>query len=444
MPFKITLENIGPITKANLELGQITVIVGENNVGKSFVLKSVYSVFKAFEMERILLEEEIYKALVSAKVALLRRRGLELSEDIEKERDQILKEINLYLKSDLSIRDLSRVVEILDRTIDLLKNIDKYIENTEKIAIHINKKIKRKIIIPTKDFLQHISSKEKEKLMKLKFDLQLLKKSEYRLKKAWKILIKDVFLNKIVKVGTKLGKIIIKDVATFKFNGDVEIEFGDVWYSGILKPVFVESPILLELKPYLAKTTEKKIGLSRELPIHIGSLFEYVETISETEDNEILEDLRNIIYGDIYHNIEDGKFYYKSEYYNKSFDMLNVASGVKSFGILQLLIKSGACENTIFFWEEPESHLHPEWQIKFAEIVAKIVKRNNYFVISTHSPFMVEILRVVSKENEIDAKFYYMDKNSELIEVNDENWEIISDSLLRPLRKIAYRLFRVS
>jgi hypothetical protein len=56
---------------------------------------------------------------------------------------------------------------------------------------------------------------------------------------------------------------------------------------------------------------------------------------------------------------------------------------------------------------------------------------------------MVEILRVVAKENEIDARFYYMDKNSELIEVDDENWDIISDSLLRPLRKIAFRLFRV-
>lgn len=31
---KIVLENIGPITKADLELGQITVIVDENNVGK--------------------------------------------------------------------------------------------------------------------------------------------------------------------------------------------------------------------------------------------------------------------------------------------------------------------------------------------------------------------------------------------------------------------------
>ena len=57
---------------------------------------------------------------------------------------------------------------------------------------------------------------------------------------------------------------------------------------------------------------------------------------------------------------------------------------------------------------------------------------------------MAEILRVVAKENKIDARFYYMDKNSELIEIHDENWYIISDSLLRPLREIAYRLFEVA
>jgi predicted ATPase len=285
-----------------------------------------------------------------------------------------------------------------------------------------------------------LSELKPDELEKLHEKIRSLESAEKRLKMAWKILIDDVFSKDIVKLGTNTGKITVENVVSFSFDGDVQMEIERSLYP--ITPIFVESPILLEIKPYLAKTTERKIK-SLELPIHIGSFFDYVETISRIEDDEILKELREIIGGDVYYSIHEDRFYFKSEQYEKPFDIQNVASGIKSFGVLQLLLRSGACENTIFFWEEPESHLHPEWQIKFAEIVAKIVEKNNYFVISTHSPFMVEILRVVAKENEIDARFYYMDKNSELIEVDDENWDIISDSLLRPLRKIAFRLFRV-
>ncbi|WP_456328820.1 AAA family ATPase [Archaeoglobus sp.] len=89
MSIEITIENIGPITKADLDLGQITVIVGENNVGKSFVLKSIYSIFKAFEMERMLLRDEVERALrtcellLSASLKLLRKSFIETDEEMK-------------------------------------------------------------------------------------------------------------------------------------------------------------------------------------------------------------------------------------------------------------------------------------------------------------------------------------------------------------------------
>lgn len=158
-------------------------------------------------------------------------------------------------------------------------------------------------------------------------------------------------------------------------------------------------------------STHQKIK-SLELPIHISSFFDYVESLKRSE--EIAEEIEIYSSSDML----------VREIYGVSFDIQNVASGIKTFGVLQLLLKSGLSENTIFFWEEPEAHLHPEWQVKFGEIIAKIVEKDNFFVISTHNPFIVEMLRVLAKENEIDAKFYYMDKHSEVIEVNDESWDI--------------------
>jgi len=139
MPIKITLENIGPITKADLELGQITVIVGENNVGKSFVLKSVYSVFKAFEMERMLLREEVERALRTCKVALslcadilsVVLTGEEL-EEIKKQIDNTLRDIEFYLEKDVSTLDLDNIVELIKNTANVVKQTNSSIKRLKE------------------------------------------------------------------------------------------------------------------------------------------------------------------------------------------------------------------------------------------------------------------------------------------------------------------------
>ena len=47
----------------------------------------------------------------------------------------------------------------------------------------------------------------------------------------------------------------------------------------------------------------------------------------------------------------------------------NLSAGLKTFAIMKVLLKSGALEagGTIIL-DEPEIHLHPAWQLAFAEI----------------------------------------------------------------------------
>ena len=45
---KISLENIGKVKTANIEINGITVIAGENNTGKSTVGKALFSIFYSF------------------------------------------------------------------------------------------------------------------------------------------------------------------------------------------------------------------------------------------------------------------------------------------------------------------------------------------------------------------------------------------------------------
>lgn len=57
---RLELENIGKLSKADIELNGITVIAGENNTGKSTVGKALYSIFNGlYNIENRIYEDKI-------------------------------------------------------------------------------------------------------------------------------------------------------------------------------------------------------------------------------------------------------------------------------------------------------------------------------------------------------------------------------------------------
>ena len=60
--------------------------------------------------------------------------------------------------------------------------------------------------------------------------------------------------------------------------------------------------------------------------------------------------------------------------------------------------------------DEPEAHLHPEWQNAFAEIIVLVVKEfNTHVLLTTHSPnFLMAIEAYAKKYGLLDQANYYM------------------------------------
>ena len=84
--------------------------------------------------------------------------------------------------------------------------------------------------------------------------------------------------------------------------------------------------------------------------------------------------------GRIYEKVEgtlaerEGRFWYETKN-KKTVDIRNTSSGVKTLLIVARLIENGWIdENTIIVLDEPEIHLHPEWQLFFAKIIVEINK----------------------------------------------------------------------
>lgn len=101
-------------------------------------------------------------------------------------------------------------------------------------------------------------------------------------------------------------------------------------------------------------------------------------------------------------------FEFKSDGY--SLNISNLATGTKLFAIMKMLISKGILDNdTMLILDEPESHLHPEWQNKFAELLVLLVKDVNCrILLTTHSPnFLLAIEAFMYKHNIVDRCNFY-------------------------------------
>lgn len=121
--------------------------------------------------------------------------------------------------------------------------------------------------------------------------------------------------------------------------------------------------------------------------------------------------------------------------------MNNVSAGLKTFVILKRLLLNGNIEsNGTVILDEPEIHLHPEWQLLFAELIVLIQKEFGlHILINTHSPYFLNAIEVYSEKYETldKCKFYLSreDHNMSVIEDVSDRIEAIYEKLAKPLQR---------
>ena len=121
---------------------------------------------------------------------------------------------------------------------------------------------------------------------------------------------------------------------------------------------------------------------------------EYTEIESNMETvKEILEDVVN---GNLRMS-NNGSILYDDNDLNISVNLENVASGIKNFLLIKKLVENGFLKkNGILLIDEPETNLHPEWHLKFAEILVLMYKNMGVVsVVNSHSPYFIRALEVM-------------------------------------------------
>jgi energy-coupling factor transporter ATP-binding protein EcfA2 len=112
------------------------------------------------------------------------------------------------------------------------------------------------------------------------------------------------------------------------------------------------------------------------------------------------------------------KLIYKFSDDKIALDMHVVSSMIKDFAPFILYLKYRATKDDLIVIDEPEMNLHPESQVKFIELITILVNHDINVLITTHSPYIVDhlanLIKADRSENKekISKKFFLKRKES--------------------------------
>ncbi len=417
----LELKNVGKIKYADIELNGITVIAGENNTGKSTVGKMLFCIFHSFYK----IEEQIREERIKSMRKVLPNFYY----------DKVFIEIDTTVLAKKIIN--SKELFLTNRSI-LIKELEEfYISNGEKIQ-------------------QSVPQAELEKLAEkicifLKLEDNEIGKTILRKRLQAEFAMNVGNLNSIEDDGKTTVKLTVKnDTIDFEIIKNKEIRINN--YIGLTKKIiYIDDPFILDdldekgLKITAFTAFEHRADLlnkivnGKEKDPFAFTIID--EIIAEKKLEKILKIMNNVCSGSL--QTEEGiNFTYKDENFNGSLDMVNLSTGMKSFVILKQLLQSGIIdEHGMIILDEPEIHLHPEWQLKFAESIVLIQKEfKANILLNTHSPYFLNAIEVYSQKYGIDGKCkYYLaedqDGNAVISDVTGKT-EVLYDKLAQPLQKL--------
>jgi len=181
--------------------------------------------------------------------------------------------------------------------------------------------------------------------------------------------------------------------------------------------IFIESPLIWNLTDFFRDIAqiESQMNIKLDYPYLMKDLNFKLHIKSASTGLDIKKQMTDLMGGE-FKKDEMGRYYFDKN--DQRIELVNTATGIKTFGIFQVLSQNNYLnKNTILVLDEPEVHLHPKWQLEMAKIIVELVKNGVKVVVNSHSPYMIEALKVYSDKEKIQNKtnFYLTEKNEDTI-----------------------------
>lgn len=399
---KISVQNFGIISDASIEINGISLIAEINDSGKSTIGKIFYSLV----------------------------RGLNPDEDIF-----------ITEKNDTIRKFYQNILRILRDD----KNID--------ISIYQTNRINDEWISSIETLAENFVGTQKNQLLRFCKIIKYQNKIEFNSIENKNIEISNYFLTEFndeiqpVFNDEKITSIFIDDLegtATLQYdfnpqlNKNINIFFNNSFFieSPSLIDNSLQDSILYEKRFSREKKSHLKFALANESNLILDDDFQI------TEIDRIISIISKIINGKLVVDDFQGVVYEKEGH---EINIDNVALGIKGFGLIQLLLKNNQLNSrTLLIIDEPEIHLHPNWQVLYAEILVLLSKKLEIpILLTSHSPYFIEALKAFSEKYEFEEKtnFYFSQKSKDNLSAKIID---VSNDISPILMSISEAYFKIS
>lgn len=402
---KLKLQNILKVASADIELGGLTVITGENDSGKSTVGKILFSTLKAANNVNQI-DKVNTLGLLRGLLSSIKRLFYRFEQDVHILGNIKSLSIDLIEKN-VSVQEFSSIIE---------EEAKKCNFTTRTFAIL------QKYIAQIQQYIAELDNP----VLAVKREFEIISKSE--------------FMEPLNSHGKEFSTIEFHDDTTdatgsgikMKFENGELIDVAIQGSSSIEDVTYIESPVYLHilntLRFYSSVPTISFSGISNspqrgDIPYHLADMAEKIlstqdeilglfDNYNAINNKSLLKEISSLIGGDFTVDKKNKQLFFKRD--GNDIPTVSVASGIKSFGVLLRLIQADCVSTSkMLVIDEPEIHLHPEWQIAFCRFIVELVSKGIPIVVSSHSPYFIQGLRyfAAAKGIEKDVIYYMAEQN---------------------------------
>jgi energy-coupling factor transporter ATP-binding protein EcfA2 len=367
---KFVIEDVGPLSRAEIELGDITVICGENNTGKTYATYALYGFLKkarqlssSFEIT----DQQFSQLFQSGKIAI--------RYDLEK-----IVSMTRTIFNEASVEYQKELSDILACTADSISGAKVNVEFCEddfipmgrrmNSAIHVSSDLASVLNVNVRRGVINIQLNNREH--KDLVDGEYLR--EWISDAITRIFVKHLFPDTFIASVERTGVGIFRDEISLARDSFVEdmINWGK---SGtqVNLPSNYPLPIRDNLKSLLRF---KQIRTDHLSPVAI-------------EHPRILMDFADILGGEYVIDSMMG-VRFKPMGADVSLSMAESSSSVRSLLLIGLYIKHMANFGNLLMVDEPEMNLHPDNQRRIARLFARLANAGVKVLITTHSDYILK------------------------------------------------------
>jgi predicted ATPase len=227
--------------------------------------------------------------------------------------------------------------------------------------------------------------------------------------------------NGLIALNTKHARYYMEDDRGNTISGTSTC-YRDKYFEGI---VFIETPLVWNFTDFFRDIAliESQKNIVIDYPYLMKDL-NFKLFIKNASDGLDIKNKMTSLMGGEFKKDEMGRYYFDKA--GQRIELLNTATGIKYFGIFQVLSQNNYLnENTVLVLDEPEVHLHPKWQLEMAKVIVELVKNGVKVLVNSHSPYMIEALERYAEKEEITADFY-LAEDGYIKKENDSNSETLA------------------